>query len=206
MAISFGRKDNNENKIQSEAISDQNIQQEQIQNRQKFNIKEIEEIQKISKRLDPDEEVEIVAKQSKLRPGGSKTTPDTIFVTNKRLLIRDPSFFGAREDFESITYDKITSIELEKGMFSSAVKIMASGYKGDIDAISKEKAERIIEYIKKSMQDIKAEKEKQFSTGSINSNQKLSIADELFKLAKLKEQGIITETEFLKMKKDVLRI
>ena len=64
--------------------------------------------------------------------------PDTIFVTNKRLLIRDPSFFGAREDFESITYDKITSIELEKGMFSSAVKIMASGYRGDIDAISKE--------------------------------------------------------------------
>ena len=48
MAISFGRKDNNENKIQSEAISDQNIQQEQIQNRQKFNIKEIEEIQKMS--------------------------------------------------------------------------------------------------------------------------------------------------------------
>jgi uncharacterized protein (UPF0254 family) len=48
MAISFGRKDNNENKIQSEVISDQNIQQEQIQNRQKFNIKEIEEIQKMS--------------------------------------------------------------------------------------------------------------------------------------------------------------
>ena len=42
MAISFGRKDNNENNIQSEAISDQNIQQEQIQNRQKFNITEID--------------------------------------------------------------------------------------------------------------------------------------------------------------------
>lgn len=203
MAISFGRKDNNDNKIQSEAIQDQNIYQE-IPNRQNFNNKELEEIQRISKRLDPDEEVEIVAKQSKLRPGGSKTTPDTIFVTKKRLLIRDPSFFGAQEDFESITYDKITSIELEKGMFSSAVKIMASGYKGDIDAISKEKAESIIKYIKKSMENIKTEKETQVSTG-VDSNKYLSIADELFKLAKLKEQGIITETEFIKMKKDILR-
>ena len=180
------------------------IYQEQIPNRQKFNDKEIEEIQRVSKRLDSDEEVEIVAKQSKLRPGGSKTTPDTIFVTNKRLLIRDPSLFGAQEDFESITYDKITSIELEKGMFSSAVKIMASGYNGNIDAISKEKAERIVEYIKKSMQNIKTEKETQVSTG-INSNQKLSIADELLKLAKLKEEGIITEQEFNQMKQNLIK-
>ena len=130
--------------------------------------------------------------------------PDTIFVTNKRLLIRDPSFFGAREDFESITYDKITSIELEKGMFSSAVKIMASGYRGDIDAISKEKAEKIVEYIKRSMENIKKQKTKVHT--SINSDQKLSIADELFKLAKLKEQGIINEAEFLKMKQDILKM
>ncbi|HLN34294.1 MAG TPA: PH domain-containing protein [Nitrososphaeraceae archaeon] len=171
----------------------------------KFDIKEIEEIKKISKRLDSDEKVEIVAKQSKLRPGGSHTTPDTIFVTNKRILIRDPSFFGAREDFESITYDKITSIELEKCMFSSAVKIMASGYRGDIDAISKEKAEKIVEYIKRSMENIKKQKTTEVHTG-IHSDQKLSIADELFKLAKLKEQGIINEAEFLKMKQDILKM
>jgi len=88
-------------------------------------------------------------------------------------------------------------------MFSSAVKIMASGYKGNIDAISKEKAERIVEYIKKSMQNIKTEKETQVSTG-INSNQKLSIADELLKLAKLKEEGIITEQEFNQMKQNLI--
>jgi hypothetical protein len=48
------------------------------------------------------------------------------------------------------------------------------------------------------MENIKTEKETQVSTG-VDSNKNLSIADELFKLAKLKEQGIITETEFLKM-------
>lgn len=204
MALNFGRKDNNDKETKSESNPNLNIHQWQIPDKDKFDIKEIEEIKKISKRLDSDEKVEIVAKQSKLRPGGSHTTPDTIFVTNKRLLIRDPSFFGAREDFESITYDKITSIELEKGMFSSAVKIMASGYRGDIDAISKEKAEKIVEYIKRSMENIKKQKTKVHT--SINSDQKLSIADELFKLAKLKEQGIINEAEFLKMKQDILKM
>ena len=204
MALNFGRKDNNDKETKSESNPNLNIHQEQIPDKDKFDIKEIEEIKKISKRLDSDEKVEIVAKQSKLRPGGSHTTPDTIFVTNKRLLIRDPSFFGAREDFESITYDKITSIELEKGMFSSAVKIMPSGYRGDIDAISKEKAEKIVEYIKRSMENIKKQKTKVHT--SINSDQKLSIADELFKLAKLKEQGIINEAEFLKMKQDILKM
>ena len=205
MALNFGRKDSNDNEIKSESKPNLNIHQEQIPEKDKFDIKEIEEIKKISKRLDSDEKVEIVAKQSKLRPGGSHTTPDTIFVTNKRLLIRDPSFFGAREDFESITYDKITSIELEKGMFSSAVKIMASGYRGDIEAIPKEKAEKIVEYIKRSMEDIKKQKTTEVHKG-INSDQKLSIADELFKLAKLKEQGIINEAEFLKMKQDILKM
>jgi hypothetical protein len=54
------------------------------------------------------------------------------------------------------------------------------------------------------MQNIKTEKETQVSTG-INSNQKLSIADELLKLAKLKEEGIITEQEFNQMKQNLIK-
>lgn len=42
-----------------------------------------EEISKIASRLDKDENVEIVAKQSKFKPGGSAVTPNTIFVTDK---------------------------------------------------------------------------------------------------------------------------
>ena len=75
MALSFGRKDNNDNETKSELNPNLNIHQEEIPDKDKFDIKEIEEIKKISKRLDSDEKVEIVAKQSKLRPGGSHTTP-----------------------------------------------------------------------------------------------------------------------------------
>jgi len=39
---------------------------------------ETEEIRKIKHRLDSDEKVEIVAKQSRIHPGGSATSPDII--------------------------------------------------------------------------------------------------------------------------------
>ena len=93
-----------------------------------FDSKEIEQIQKIKHRLDNDEKVELIARQSKHRPGGSITGRDTIFVTNKRIIVRDPSLLGARENVVSVSYDKITSIELEKGVFSSKVVIRAPGF------------------------------------------------------------------------------
>jgi len=36
-------------------------------------------------------------------------------------------------------------------------------------------------------------------------NQQISIVDELTKLAKLKEQGIVSESEFTQMKQDLLK-
>jgi hypothetical protein len=82
-----------------------------------FTNKELDQIQKIKHRLDNDEKVEIIARQYKHRPDGSITGRDTIFVTDKRIIIRDPSFLGARENVVSVSYDKITSIELEKDVF-----------------------------------------------------------------------------------------
>jgi len=53
-----------------------------------FSDKEFEQIGKIKHRLDDDEQIQFIARQSKYRPGGSFTTPDTIFVTNKRIVMR----------------------------------------------------------------------------------------------------------------------
>jgi hypothetical protein len=59
-------------------------------------IKKLEQVNKIRHRLDKGEQVQFIARQSKHRPGGSFTTPDTIFVTNKRIVIRDPSLLGVK--------------------------------------------------------------------------------------------------------------
>jgi hypothetical protein len=159
---------------------------------------EAEEIRKIKKRLDSDEKVEIIAKQSRIHPGGSATTPDTIFITNKRIIIKNPSLLGARQNYESITYDKITSIELEKGIFSSEINIYASGYSGEIEAIPKDKAEKIVSFVKSMMEQIARNK----LTDS--NEEEVSIANELSKLAKLNEQGVLSDSEFQRLKESLL--
>lgn len=163
-----------------------------------FSDKELEQVNKIRHRLDKGEQVQFIARQSKHRPGGSFTTPDTIFVTNKRIVIRDPSLLGARENIVSVSYDKITSIELERGVFSSKVIIRAPGFADEMEAISKKAAEQIVQYVKNSMDKTKIESQKESLEG------KESIADELLKLANLKEKGVLSDEEFLKMKKDLL--
>lgn len=163
---------------------------------------ELEEIQRVAHRLEPGEKVVMVAKQSRFKPGGSKMSPDTIFATDKRMLIRNPSALGMREKVESIPYDKITAFELERGMLSSTLKIKASGYQGDIDAITKEKAEKMSQYIRDAMDKAKKTQAYQQQPGG---GQQLSVADELVKLAKLKEQGILSEAEFQQMKQELLK-
>jgi S-adenosylmethionine synthetase len=171
---------------------------EELYDSREFSDNELEQVNKIRHRLDRGEQVQFIAGQSKHRPGGSFTTPDTIFVTNKRIVIRDPSLLGVRENIVSVPYDKITSIELERGVFSSKIIIRAPGFADEIDAISKKAAEQIVQYVKNSMDKTKIESQKE------SLEVKESIADELLKLANLKEKGVLSDEEFLKMKKDLL--
>ena len=166
--------------------------------------KELEEIQRIANRVVKDEKVMFVARQSRFKPGGAKGTPATLFVTSQRLIFRNPSMMGMREHFSSVNYDKISSLDIEKGIFSSTLKIRAEGFAGDVDAIDKEKAEKILLYIQEKMDE--ATISAMHSQPDIHtSNPQLSAADELTKIARLKEQGILSEAEFNQMKQEILR-
>lgn len=110
---------------------------------------------------------------------------------------------GAREKLDSIAFNQITSIQLGKGVFSSTIKLRAYGYQEDIEAIPKDRAEKIVEYIKNTMKNPPMTQSVPSSVAPQQSS--LSLADEISKLAKLKDQGMISETEFLEMKQDVMR-
>ena len=115
---------------------------------------------------------------------------------------------GLREHFSSVNYDKISSLKVEKGFFSSTLKIRAEGFAGDIDAIDKKKAEKIMSYIEEKMNQAttSAVQSRTDTTTTITSNpQSSSAADELSKLARLKEQGILSEAEFNQMKQEILK-
>ena len=175
--------------------------------------KALKEIEKISDRLDDDEAVLEVAKQGRMNPGAtSLTTPNTIFATDKRLIIRNPTMLGARQNVEYFDYDKITNIKLEKGIFSSTIVVSYPGMDklasmltwgreddGEIKGLEKDKAENILQIVRNAIVEAKKESQK-----PVQVVQQTSTADELAKLAKLKEDGILSDKEFDKMKKDLI--
>ena len=110
---------------------------------------------------------------------------------------------NARKKVDAIAFNQITSIRLVKGVFSSAIALRAYGYQEDIEGIPKDKAEKIVEYIKDAMRNSPATQSEPSSVPEQQSS--LSLADELSKLAKLKQQGIISEAEFLEMKQDLMK-
>src|SRR5687767_10437246 len=192
-----------------------------------------EEINKITDMLNPDEKILLVARQSRIKPGGSHFTPNTIYATDRRIIIRDPYMLGLKANIIDIPYDIITSLKLEKGLLSSTIRFKAPGLMssnklgmmdsivegeddptGIIEAIPKDKAEDLLEIIRSGMKDDRksAPSEKNISSKLFEpkvhtppSNQSISIADELEKLAKLKQEGILTEEEFNQMKHDLIR-
>jgi hypothetical protein len=183
---------------------------------------ELEEIRRIANRLDQDEKVRLVAKQSRMKPGGSAlATPNIVFATDKRVIIRNPTMLGMRENIEDIPYDKMTSVKLEKGIFSSTILIRAPGLSemsrvskssgmiawgrgedGQIDALSKDKGELLFTIIREG---IDGTKKPSTQSATNTANPQISIADELMKLASLKEQGIISEGEFTQVKQELLK-
>jgi hypothetical protein len=198
---------------------------------------DLDDISKITEMLNPDERVLLVARQSRIKPGGSHFTPNIIYATDRRIIVRDPYMLGIKENVVDIPYDIITSIKLEKGLLSSTIRFKAPGLMsstklgmmdsivdgeddqgGVIEAISKNKAEDLLEIIRSGMQNdggggksAPSKKQKPSSElleskeYTVPFNQSISIADELRKLAKLKEEGILTEEEFKQMKQDLIR-
>jgi Bacterial PH domain/Short C-terminal domain len=188
---------------------------------------DLEEIRKICHMLNPNEEVFVVARQSRLKPGGSKFTPNVVFGTDRRIIIKDPSMLGMRENVVDIPYDMISSVRLDKGVFSSNVifkapGLISSGRRGKLDkmmegygdnggladeegmitAIPKNKAEDLLEVIRNGMD---RDREVYRRPQEQHQLSQTSIADELMKLASLKEKGVISDAEFQQMKQDLIK-
>jgi Bacterial PH domain/Short C-terminal domain len=178
---------------------------------------ELHEIEKIEKILNTEEKVLLVAKESRLMPGGSILTPNTVIATDKRVIIRDPYMLGLKSELIDIPYDVITSVKLQKGVFTSTILFKAptmvnksklglmdeniSGeddQDGVIEALSKHKAEELLEIIRRHMKVTGSDE----TTSSIDT---ISIADEIEKLSKLKQKGSLSESEFQKMKQELLQ-
>jgi PH (Pleckstrin Homology) domain-containing protein len=77
----------------------------------------LEEIKEIAEMLNPNKEVFVVARQSRLKPGGSAFTPKFVFGADRRIILKDPTMLGLRENVVDIPYDTISSVRTDKGAF-----------------------------------------------------------------------------------------
>ena len=169
------------------------------------------EAEKIRKFLDSDEQVLLVATQGRIAPGGALTTPNTIFATDRKIVIRNPMMLGLREAVAVIPYDGIISINVEKGLFSSEVKIAAPGLPSQlkglatrqgvigIPAIPKDKADKFVNIVKEGMKRTKAA-----AVAPPPPRAAPTPLEELKKLKELLDIGAISQEEFEEKKKKLL--
>ncbi|HZD34809.1 MAG TPA: PH domain-containing protein [Nitrososphaeraceae archaeon] len=181
------------------------------------------EIEKIKEMLNPNEVVIVVARQSRILPGGSYITPNVIYATNRRIIMRDPYMLGIKENILDIPYDVITSVKLEKGLFSSEIRFEAPAIVGSkrlgmihgivsgetdnegvIQAIPKRKAEDLVQVIRSGMYGYQSNSYVHAPLRQQSAHNSTSVADELTKLAKLREQEVLTPEEFERIKKNIL--
>lgn len=179
---------------------------------------ELNEIEKIKNMLNPNEKVLLVARQSRFLPGGSALTPNVVIATDRRIIIRDPYDLGFRSEIVDIPYDVITSVKLMKGVLTSTILFKAPALvnksklglldediageddqDGAIQALPKGDAEDLLEIIRRGIQGYDKTNEPMVQVAS------MSIADEINKLSKLRDQGIITATEFEEMKNRLIK-
>ena len=165
-----------------------------------FNEKEQSEIERVKTMLEAAEVIKIVARQSRIMPGGSLVTPNIIFATNRRVIIRDPTTLGLRAGVDSIPYSQINKVHLKKGALTSELKLDIGQYESEdnrevIPAIPKKKASKILgiinEYIRESQH---------FHGGATITNEEKKDDDPLTILKKRLAKGEITKEEYADLK------
>lgn len=128
--------------------------------------------------------------------GRNKTTKHHIILvaTDRRLIFIDKEFmYGLKvEDF---SYEKVSSIQYEKSLMLASIHIQISENTLEIDGVGKYEAELFCEKVR----DFMSRPKEYFQPKT-----KPSVLDQLEQLGRLKENGVVTEEEFLEQKKKLI--
>ena len=151
-----------------------------------FGRKEINELPEI---LNMDESIDNIIQ------GFYNNGSGILVSTNRRLIFIDKGLiYGLKvEDFP---LDKITSIQYETGMLLGKVKIHTSGNTANIENVDKNSARKFAEFIRNKL----SEPKPIVTTSKSEPN----VLEQLEKLGKLHENGILSEEEFKEQKKKLL--
>lgn len=99
------------------------------------------EIKKIKKYLDQNEIILYATRQSKEKKAHYVTKTNSIFTTNKRIIILHAKAFGKKNLIKDMPHDSISSIKLHEGPLSSAIVFNGAGF-AEINTISQASLQR----------------------------------------------------------------
>ena len=168
----------------------------------------------------PSEEVLYAAQQSRVKKGGSFTTPAKIYITNYRIIFRDPSIFGLKKFVNDYHFKDISNVRMKKGVLSTEV-YLNSRFESDeviISGLSHEDAEIVVRLVRNGIYgnfdhkedydsniDLKyPEKVSEYENMEENEAKSEDIISNLERLNELREHNVITLDEFNILKKRII--
>jgi hypothetical protein len=125
-----------------------------------------------------------------------------LVATDSRLIYASKFMLSTKT--EVFYYNKINHIEYKGGLLTGAIKLTIGRKVYEFDNLTKDIAKRLVNYVNEQINN--PAPKKQADSGTKENAKSGDSYAELEKLAKLKEQGIITEEEFTQKKKQILGI
>lgn len=190
---------------------------------------ELYRITEISSMLDINEKVLLVITQSKIRLVGLPFTSYVIYATDRRIIIRDISMHGLKENTIGLLYSIITDINHEEGLVSARIRLkikrtqvdkglplldqyetIGNEFEWIIEHIPKSKALLLVKIVRAMISRLEYSSEEHHQSPNANESVVASAstadspADELLKIARLKSEGVINDLEFARLKQNII--
>jgi hypothetical protein len=151
----------------------------------------------IKKMLLADEQVMAVVKQSRLK---AAVTPDSIIITNQRIIRCSPSALGLHKEIEDYRYEDVANIKVDKGILFATITVKRRFMSEDLilDDLPKGRADYIVKVIQENLRRMSA------AASPVTTNQQTPLTSPEAPLQVLKlrfARGEITREQFEEMKK-----
>ena len=152
----------------------------------------------IKKMLLTDEQAMAVIKQSRLK---AATTPDSIIITNQRIIRYSPSRLGLHKEIEDYRYEDIANLKIDKGILFATITLKRRFMSEDLilDNLPAGQVDYVFRLIQENLR-----RTSSAPTSVVTANQQspLTSPDDPLQVLKLRfARGEITKEQFEEMKK-----
>jgi hypothetical protein len=152
----------------------------------------------IKRMLLADEQVMAVIKQSRLK---AAITPDSIIITNQRIIRYSPSTLGLHKEIEDYRYEDIANLKIDKGILFATITAKRRFMSEDLilDKLLTGRADYISRLIQENLRRINSAPASLVTT---NQQTRLTSPEDPLQVLKLRfARGEITKEQFEEMKR-----